>query len=93
MLRSPGATRRISNTFNDPVMMTTSMPFGLTAAAFIVSAARRPDSDLAGGARVLFLAHPRLLGTTPWPGYTDWSSCRNLQNSAEQEQPLCDCPS
>ncbi|KRX33811.1 hypothetical protein T05_5420 [Trichinella murrelli] len=34
-------------------------------------AARRQESDLAGGARVLFLLYPRPLGTSPWTGRTD----------------------
>ncbi|KRZ54407.1 hypothetical protein T02_1628 [Trichinella nativa] len=31
-------------------------------------AARRQESDLAGGARVLFLFYPQTLGTSPWAG-------------------------
>ncbi|KRY13809.1 hypothetical protein T12_6961 [Trichinella patagoniensis] len=34
-------------------------------------AARRQESDLAGGARVLFLLYPQTLGTSPWAGNTD----------------------
>ncbi|KRX64737.1 hypothetical protein T09_3846 [Trichinella sp. T9] len=34
-------------------------------------AARRQESDLAGGARVLFLLYSQTLGTSPWAGNID----------------------